>query len=298
MVGLIDRPIEELITKPDEPPIRWQGRRESRRYLADPFGWPGDESRIYCEEYLYERGVGAILELTLVNDQIVAEHKVDFPAAGHLSYPYLFRLDGRVYCLPEAGASRRCVLYIEGTNSRIWHPYAVLLENVAFADPTIFEWGGLFWLAYTDEDIGASDNLCLCYAKQLEGPWIPHCNNPVKTDVRSSRPAGSPFWYDGKLYRPTQDCGPTYGGGISINRVLKCSPTEFREEVVRLLSPARFGRNPHGLHTISAWGEQCLVDGKRHVVNPVVSYRRMVARLVHQGLLRRRIQTLEPSRPP
>src|SRR5262249_24806136 len=131
-----------------------------------------------------------------------------------------------------------------------------------------------------------------CYAERLEGPWFPHSNNPVKIDIRSARPAGSTFWYDSQLYRPAQDCGLTYGGGICINRVLRCSPTEFREEVVRLLSPARSGANPHGLHTISGWGGRCLVDGKRHVIDPRVTYRRVVARFTQFGLLRRRVQSL------
>jgi hypothetical protein len=295
MIGVIDDPIDQLITKSEEPTITWQGQRETHRYLADPFGWPGDVSRIYCEEFQYDRGVGTILELALSRGHIIAENKVAFPTVGHLSYPFLFRHGAHVYCLPEAGAFRRCVLYVESAHGRAWQPHAVLLESTAAADPTIFEWGGLFWLAYTDMDIGASDNLCLCYAERLEGPWIPHSNNPVKIDIRSARPAGSPFWHDGQLYRPAQDCGPTYGDGISINRVLKCSPTEFREEAVRLLSPARLGRNPHGLHTISAWDGRCLVDGKRHVIKLLVTYRKVAARLTRLGLLRRKVRLLEEN---
>ena len=40
----------------------------------------------------------------------------------------------------------------------------------------------------------------------------------VKTDVRSARPAGTPFVYQGELYRPAQDCSRTYGGSIVIHR--------------------------------------------------------------------------------
>src|SRR5213596_456309 len=55
------------------------------------------------------------------------------------------------------------------------------------------------------------------------GPWRPHPGNPVKVDVRSSRPAGGPFLFGGNLYRPAQDCSRTYGGGITINRVTHLS---------------------------------------------------------------------------
>ena len=103
------------------------------------------------------------------------------------------------------------------------------------------------------------------YAKDLFGPWMPHALNPIKMDVRSSRPAGTPFVYEGKLYRPTQDCSETYGGMITICHVKRLSPTEFEEEEISKIKPYQDSPYPDGLHTISSIGNMTIIDGKRMV---------------------------------
>jgi len=89
--------------------------------------------------------------------------------------------------------------------------------------------------------------------------------NPVKTDVRSSRPAGVPFWHHGELFRPAQDCSQTYGGQIAINKIRVLTPTEFREEVVKVVTPPAEGPYQMGVHTLSAVGDFTVIDGKRRV---------------------------------
>ncbi len=281
MLGTIDHPIEEVLDLPPPLPIRWVGPRQHRRYLADPFPLPDAPDRLYCETYDQRTALGQIAEVTLADGRIIAERPVPFPVPGHLSYPYLFAHDGVRYCMPEVPASRSCVLYAEDPAGG-WRPLATLLEDVLAADATIFHREGRFWLAYTDGDLGLHDNLCLCYADRLEGPWRPHPANPVKIDAASARPAGTPFVRAGALYRPAQDCRRHYGGAVAINRVLVLTPTRFREETVRWLNPDRGGANPDGLHTLSAWGGRTVVDGKRHLPNPYGLWRR--ARLRWQRL--------------
>src|SRR6185369_10054576 len=97
----------------------------------------------------------------------------------------------------------------------------------------------------------------------LAGPWRPHRRSPVKFDVRSARPAGTPFEHGGQIFRPSQDCSETYGGAIRINRILRLTAEEFDEETVAVLRPDANGPYPAGLHTLSAFDEWTLIDGKR-----------------------------------
>jgi hypothetical protein len=120
---------------------------------------------------------------------------------------------------------------------------------------------------------GANSELHLWFAEALEGPWTVHPGNPVKIDVRSARPAGSPFYIDGVLYRPAQDCSSTYGARVMINRVLELTRTGFREEVAAAVNPDPKGKYPAGLHTLSAMGERTLVDGKRSVFSAAEFFR-------------------------
>ena len=113
--------------------------------------------------------------------------------------------------------------------------------------------------------------------------------NPVKFDVHSSRPAGTPFWHNGSLYRPAQDSSRTYGGAIVINRITKLTLDEFQEETAIHLDPFRHTRYPDGWHTLSAAGSITVLDGKRMAFIPTLSARRLRHKLGRlRGLLFRR----------
>jgi len=99
--------------------------------------------------------------------------------------------------------------------------------------------------------------------------------NPVKCDVRSSRPGGTPFVHDGALYRPAQDSSKSYGGALTINRITSLSQDEFREEPRVHLEPFRDSPYPDGLHTLSAAGSITVLDGKRMAFLPRLSSRRL-----------------------
>jgi hypothetical protein len=180
----------------------------------------------------------------------------------HASYPFVFEHDGDRFCVPELGRARRVDLFRAGEDGT-WDRVATLVDGFPAVDPTLFRYAGLWWLLCTDADRGPNVKLHAWWALDLLGPWRPHAANPLKTDVRSSRPAGTPFVHAGVLYRPAQDDSRTYGGRVVLNRVVHLTPSEFEEEPVASVEPDPDGPYPNGLHTISAAGELTLIDGKR-----------------------------------
>jgi hypothetical protein len=271
MIGVIDKPIEAVRSDDLGNGVRWLGPWDNRRYWADPFGMSGDPMRILCEEVVHDHPTGILKELVLDGAwKVVAERQLEVGVSGHLSYPFLFVNDGVTYCVPESVAAGRVIIHRAVAAGDAWQPYCLALEGVRAADPTLFIHGGLFWLAYSDQDLGSQDTLCLAWAERMSGPWHQHRLNPVKIDVRSARPAGTPFLRDGVLMRPAQDCSRTYGGAIAINRIDICTPDAFTEETVEVIRPHSGSLTPDGLHTLSAWGERTLIDGKRHWANPWV----------------------------
>jgi hypothetical protein len=112
----------------------------------------------------------------------------------------------------------------------------------------------------------------------------------VKVDVRSARPAGTPFVVDGTLYRPAQDCSRTYGGRVTINRVLILTPLAFREEPFAFVDPDPEGPYPDGLHTLSQVGNVTLIDGKRTLFVPV-EFRRVLLKKLASMFKRSRTST-------
>lgn len=279
-VGVSERPIEAVLQPGQLGEVAWLRPEMGASYWADPFAWDaGDgDPRILCEECPTESGAGVGVIVALRRDAggawerdgvLLADHR-------HRSYPFTFADEGITYLMPECldGAT---VLYRLDASGEV-EPVATVAPQ-GLADPTLFRHEGRFWVAGTDVAIGTHDNLCLFAAGRPEGPWRPHRGNPVKIDVTSSRPAGTPFRHDGRLFRPAQDCARTYGAAVAINEVTALTLDTFAERVVARLEPRRGGLMPDGLHTLAAAGPRTLIDGKRMVFAPAHLLRRAVRRL-------------------
>jgi hypothetical protein len=278
-VGVLDRDAGSLLAGGTVSPKFWLQVPERDGYIADPFPMPGQTNVFLCERYHHRTGRGSLQSVTTDGARIVATEDLRIDVDCHLSYPFPFEENGRVFCLPEMGASRRQVIYDLSTGLAP-RPVCVVAENVAMADATLFRHADLYFIAYTDLDIGLHDNLCLLWADRLEGPWMPHPGNPVKIDVRSSRCAGNPFRVGDWLVRPAQDCARTYGAAIALNRVIECTRESYHEEPIGRLVPEPAGPFPAGLHTLSSHGQIILIDGKKVVLDPGVILRRIKRRLV------------------
>jgi hypothetical protein len=106
-----------------------------------------------------------------------------------------------------------------------------------------------------------NDELHLFTADRLLGEWTPHRANPVKSDVRSARPAGGLFRHGGGLYRPGQIGAPLYGSGIALQRVERLTADEYVEREDRRIMP---GASPFlGIHTINRAGDLSVADAFR-----------------------------------
>lgn len=264
-VGIIDRPIHSLIDAPHVTNVKWLFRDERHRYFADPFGIAqGDTVTILAEEYPATTNRGKISSFVVRDGAVVRDPTVVLELDGHLSYPYLFRHQGRLYCVPESNELGETTLYEITQFPDRWTKIRTLLRG-KYVDPTLIQHDGRWWLFASSMEHEGVTTLYIWHAADLLGEWIPHSGNPVKVDVCTSRPAGTPFVHQGALYRPAQNCGVTYGGGVALNRVTRLTPEEFDEELVAQLEPEAPGPFPLGLHTLSAVGERTLIDGKTYL---------------------------------
>ncbi|MBV9270924.1 MAG: hypothetical protein JO165_07520 [Candidatus Eremiobacteraeota bacterium] len=180
----------------------------------------------------------------------------------HASYPYVFSYDDKLYCVPETFEANEVRLYRCEHFPDRWEFQSTLLHDIDAVDSTIFEHDGRWWLFCTTSDASAHRLLIFHAPTPLDG-WLPHARNPVKVDVRNSRPAGAPFTVDGVLYRPAQDNSRTYGGRIAINRIGVLTAADFAEETVAYLEPDAHSEYGSALHTLSFAGDYAVIDGKR-----------------------------------
>jgi len=255
---------------------------QGRPYLAaDPFLINEDgQCWILAEVKTSPSAKGAIAAWRL-SDGGVKYHGIVIAERGvHLSYPFVFRWRGAIYCVPERAEAGSPIIYQAKQLPDQWDPASSQMPAGPLVDPTVFEHNGHWWLAATDALAGPQTHLSLWYGTSPLGPWEPHRGNPVKRDISCSRPAGTPFYHGGNLYRPAQDNSRGYGGRVVFNRVIELTPESFHEEPEGSLEPDVAGAYPRGLHTVCVSGKIVLVDGLRvrpHLLAPL-NFLRAVAR--------------------
>lgn len=268
-VGIVPVPIEKLIKSgtfsiPD--PTWLNINSEKSVYHADPFGiFKNGKFNIICEEYDYRTAKGLLVSFQAeLNSKKIEKKAIALEKEYHLAFPYLFENEGNFYCIPENSEDKNVDLYrFDPLSGKLFFEQT-LIENLKAVDASLFNHNGFWWLFFTDK-VSTNERLHIWYSQNFNGSYSPHANNPVKVDVRSSRPAGNPFLIHGKLLRPSQDCAKRSGSRITVNEIHRLSPTEFEEEEYAIISPAKGSKFGNGMHTFCVTENAIIVDGKREV---------------------------------
>ena len=259
-VGILPLAIADIIGGAPLPEPAWLRGLAAGECFADPFPLDMHDGRVRLLAEEFRCGVqnGCIAELDVQMDGRITGRRRRLAARHHLSYPFVLRDRDAVFCVPEsASANRVTATSITGEGSR------TVLDGFPAVDSTIVCHDGRWWLFCTRKDGESQTDLYLFFGPSWSGPWTPHPLNPVKSDARSSRPAGAIVALGGSLYRPAQNCARRYGAAVSINRVVTLTPARFGEHVVRTVAPDPAWAWPDGLHTLNAVDGLALVDGLR-----------------------------------
>jgi len=221
-------------------------------YLADPFILKeGAETYCFVEDYDWSKGKGSIAAYKIssgdpINLGIVLEE------AFHLSFPYIFRHESKIYMLPESADNMDIRIYESVEFPTKWKLKTIIKENVSAADSMIFSRNGLWWLFSNINPIGGRDycsELSIFYTDNpIDGKWMPHEKNPVIFDPSSARNGGMVLDQD-SLYRvgQIQTFGIYGGGGVSINQIVELTPSSYKEQIVLKLYP-EFQQGIKGAH--------------------------------------------------
>lgn len=235
-------------------------------FIADPFVIR-DEGGDFCfvEDYDFDRQLGAIAAYKLGDGQadflgevIVEPH--------HLSFPFLFRYQGKLFMCPESSAARRIAIYECEAFPLRWRLCHLAMEGVCAADSMFFEHEGRWWL-FTNIDPSNEEDcnseLMIYHADSpFAAHWTPHAQNPIYIDSAKARNGG--LLTDGdQRYRVSQRQGfNAYGEGHAIHRIVTLTPDVYEEETTRTVSAADYP-GVEGTHHCHADGELCVFDFRR-----------------------------------
>ncbi|PIQ48588.1 MAG: hypothetical protein COW03_09395 [Cytophagales bacterium CG12_big_fil_rev_8_21_14_0_65_40_12] len=181
----------------------------------------------------------------------------------HLSYPFVFLHNDRLYLIPESNENNTVDLYVSRQFPFQWERNKTLLSNIKASDTTLFYHNSLFWMFTAVAPIpGTStlDELYLYYSDDIESEnWKPHPKNPIVKHARFARPAGSIFEYNGKLIRPSQNNAGHYGAGINFQEILILNENEYLEQNMESVSP-NWDKDLISAHTFNRLGGLTIID--------------------------------------
>jgi len=258
----------------------WNGSLDGFFRLAPPKGWwwadPFPIERdgrywIFFEELPAGASKAHISVVEVFRDGTSSPPMKVLERDYHLSYPFLVEADGALFMVPETADNRTVEVYRCVEFPAKWRLERVLLKGMFAADATLHREEGAppgqprWWMFANAAAPGAdvNDELHVFCADSLLGDWKPHRRNPVKSDVRGSRPAGRLFRRGDGLYRPGQIGAPLYGAGIALQRVTRLTPDEYAEEEAMRILPA--DPKTLGIHTFNRAGELTVTDAfQRH----------------------------------
>jgi len=242
--------------------IQWFPAQSPERSIADPFvaEIDGDVVVFFTDDTHSDAG-RRISYCRYEDGAILPDVHSAFEGDGDVSYPYVLRENGRHFVVPETSERDGIGLY-EAVEPGQWEFVKTLVPDTRGVAPTLFQHADRWWLFFTKRDALPDANLYVWSAETLFGVWQPHENNPVKTDVRSSRPAGKPWVEAGQVYRPARDCA-SRGSAVTVNRITELSEETFEEEACYSLSPGEGSPIEGGVRTISHCGDVVAIDGNR-----------------------------------
>jgi hypothetical protein len=239
------------------------GAEEAYRRITPPRGRDWADPCVLAHQgryWVFFSDGGRIAVLEIAPDGRASPPRTALERAYPVSHPFVFEDQGRLYMVPQSAHNRSVELYRCAEFPLVWRLEKVLLEGVRLVDATLHRGPERWWLfanGAAGESAVFDDELHLFHAPGLAGDWQPYRRNPLKSDARSSRPAGRLYWRNGALLRPAQICVPRRGAGIVLHRVLRLTPADYAERQVERVFPSE---GWHGMRTMSRAGALTVVD--------------------------------------
>lgn len=243
-------------------------------FCADPFLLKRDgEIFLFYEEYDYRAKRGHISVARMKGrkfEPIGVALKTDY----HLSFPFVFAVGDDIFMMPETHQAERLEIWQATNFPTGWMRRTIALDGVVCADSAIVSYRGEWWLFTNISDDEHNDFCSELHLFRMNGPMLenltPHPLNPVVIDSRSARGAGRVFEKDGRLFRMSQaNEGGGYGFGVNLMEIVQLDMTDYREKVVRKITP-KFDRSLIGCHHVDFTDDFVVYDVCRKFGGPAI----------------------------
>ena len=154
--------------------------------------------------------------------------------------------------IPESSANNRLEVYKCNRFPDSWSLYSTAFNGEKVKDCNIHkDQNDNLWI-FLNKKYNNSDDCSDLYIYKIDSlkfkKIYSHKLNPVITDSKVARNAGPLFYFDNKLFRPSQiNINGQYGVGININQISNLTLHEYNEQLVKQYTP-NFNKKINGLH--------------------------------------------------
>ncbi|WP_442594304.1 glucosamine inositolphosphorylceramide transferase family protein [Neobacillus sp. D3-1R] len=216
-------------------------------WYADPILYKFDNNIfMFYEAYNKRTKCGEIGVATVINNKVVNQ-QIILNEPFHMSYPFVFDVNNKIYMIPETSSVKKLLLYEAVNFPYEWKLSKVLLEDIELSDATLLKIKDKRYIFASKlfSTSPYSDELVL-YTFDNNFNLIPHKNNPIITDNEFTRPAGRILKYNNKLIRVSQDCSNGgYGKALKFNEIIEISESCYQEKNISTILPEDIPINFH-----------------------------------------------------
>lgn len=217
LLGILPRGFDDL----KKGRILWVSKgKYKHKWFADPFILDYNDNFIYLlvEEYDYALNRGRIAKISIDRNSLTIVNCIillDLPT--HLSFPVIYRRNGKIYVAPENNCSGGFYIYeYDPTQEKL-----VRLKELChrrLTDAIIFENENGFHLLTTYEPKPNGSLLSIFRSDDFFGNYT--LSQEIQFESNIARNAGQLFLYNGQLIRPAQESNYSYGHGLVFQKVV------------------------------------------------------------------------------
>jgi hypothetical protein len=283
-IGIVKATVDSVFSKSmDDYSFTWFSHHERGAFCADPFVYQlenGNYLIIYEEKKYFKKGT---IRLTLFdNDLNIIQQKSLLDHGKHLSYPFIWKENNQIWILPESAEECCLKAYpLELEKLELGEP-KILIDHCPLLDATMLHYENRYWIFSTLKKPGKETQLHLFHAEKWDGPYLPHQQNPVKSGLNGTRPAGSFFHYNERIIRPAQNADPYYGASTTLFVIDELNTETYRESPVKWIHPPQKSPYNKGLHTINSVGDVLVVDVLIKTFNPWLQFKLFLKRYFYK----------------
>lgn len=237
-------------------------------WYADPFLFDyNDKTYLFAEFFSYKLNRG-VLVCSEYNERTgkFSDFKTIISEPFHLSYPFVFELNNKVYLMPESNEANALYLYEAIDFPYKWKKAKVILNDIKLVDSTLFKNVDDYYVITMriDNNEVLNNQMLLYKVNTIDFSFSECC--VISDDISISRPGGRVLNIGDDTFFVTQDCNGEYGKALNFLRVAIESLEIVKMELVKKIIPDSVEvdckKKYSGIHTYNTSKEFEVIDLK------------------------------------